>query len=192
MGKDEALDALYSALDNDPNPVIKALRDGCKSFVPGDGELRRPKLIIVGEAPGAQEDAVGAPFVGKSGRFLDELLIGIGLHREEVWITNVVKYRPPDNRTPDPLEVEAFLPYLRREVVLVGGAECSTIVGLGRVACSAIAGEAISVVSRAGSWKALQGGWRLYFSCHPSWGIRAPANRKRMIKDFDNLGRTML
>lgn len=192
MNRDENLERLYQDLENDPNPIIANLRQGAKQLVPGDGRLRRPRLILIGEAPGANEDDIGTPFIGKSGHLLNELLRVANLQREDVWITNVVKYRPPANRTPDNLEIEAFLPYLRKEVSLVAGASCSMLVGLGRVACCAVAGEAISVVQQSGSWVSLPSGFRLFVSCHPSWGLRNPGNRKKMIKDFDVLRKTML
>lgn len=191
MSNQADLDALYASLDDDPNPVIANLRQSAKQLVPGDGSLR-PRIILVGEAPGATEDATGTPFVGRSGRLLDELLGVAHLKREEVWITNVVKYRPAGNRTPDAAEVAAFLPYLRREVALVGGASCCMLVGLGRTACCAMSGETISVANRAGSWVLLKGGWRMFVSCHPSWGLRNPGNRGKMVRDFDVLRKTML
>jgi uracil-DNA glycosylase len=190
--KAEQLEQIYTDMENDPNPLLVGLRHSATRLVPGDGDLVHPKLVIVGEAPGAKEDAAGYPFVGPSGKLLAQLLATAGLDRREVWITNVVKYRPPNNRTPDPLEVEASLPYLRREVALVAGAGCSMLVGLGRTACCAMSGENISVVERAGSWCLLRGGWRMFISCHPSWGIRNPGNRRKMVKDFDKLRKTMI
>lgn len=185
------LDRIYSEMDNDPNPALANLRQSAKQLVPGDGAMR-PRIILIGEAPGASEDLAGVPFVGRSGKLLDELLGVARLSREEVWITNVVKYRPPNNRTPDHDEVAASLPYLRREVAEVAGAECSMLVGLGRTAVSAVAGEAISVVEKSGSWVLLKGGWRVFVSCHPSWGLRNPGNRRKMIQDFNVLRKTML
>ncbi len=83
--------------------------------VPGEGVLN-PQILFVGEAPGAQEDKLGRPFIGRSGRFLDGMIQGIGLRREETFITNVVKCRPPDNRDPRPDEVSACKAYLDRQI----------------------------------------------------------------------------
>lgn len=185
------LQAIYADMDDDPNPLLANLRQGAKQIVPGDGRLN-PRIIFVGEAPGASEDMAGLPFVGRSGKLLDELLGVAGLDRKEVWITNVVKYRPPNNRTPDAEEVAASLPYLRREVAQVAGGDCSMLVGLGRTAVCALAGESISVVEKSGSWVLLKGGWRMFVSCHPSWGLRNPGNRRKMIRDFNALRKTML
>ena len=192
MSKDEALESIYRDLDNDPNPLIANLRRGAKQLVPGDGELRHPRLILVGDAPGATDDRFGSPFSGNAGKLLDELLLVAHLDPDSVWTTNVLKYRPMNNRTPTPEEVAAFKPYLEREVALVAGAGCSMIVGLGRIACLALAGEGISVVQRSGSWEVLPNGFRLFISCHPLWGVRNPGNRRKMVQDFDRLRKTML
>lgn len=184
------LDGTYRYFDDNVPDAARELRDGATQFVPGDGSLN-PKLLVIGEAPGAQEDAKGSPFVGKSGRLLDQLLLLAGLFREEVWITNVVKYRPPGNRTPDPDEVEAFLPLLRREVALVAGDATRFAVGLGSTACRALTGESISVAKSHGSWVDLKAGWKLFVSYHPAAGLRSVTVRAEMRIDFVKLGRLL-
>jgi DNA polymerase len=87
------------------------------------------QVVFIGEAPGKNEDLTGKPFVGQAGKFLDEMLEKIGLSRAEVYITNIVKYRPQDNRDPLPSEKVAFLPYLERELDII---EPKLIVTLGR------------------------------------------------------------
>jgi len=89
-----------------------------KNAVPGEGGARS-KIMFVGEAPGRSEDAQGRPFVGAAGKFLDELLSEIGVPREDVFITNVVKCRPPRNRAPKSLEVQACTPYLDRQMRII-------------------------------------------------------------------------
>src|SRR3954470_21821106 len=91
----------------------------CTNFVPGEGDPRA-EVVIVGEAPGATEDAEGRPFVGRAGRLLDEVLAAAGLRRDEVWITNVVKARPPGNRDPRAPEVAHHWPWLERELAAIG------------------------------------------------------------------------
>lgn len=166
-----------------------AFADLSARYVPGDGSLDAAKLIFVGEAPGATEERLGRPFVGKSGRFLSQLLRApLGVARAEIYITNVVKFRPPENRDPTPEEIEAGLRYLRREIALVGGESgCRTIVGLGRIACGALLGEATSVGRSHGSVLPLGGSWSLFVSYHPSWAIRSPANKAVMSGDFEKL-----
>lgn len=158
-------------------------------YVPGDGSLDAARLIFVGEAPGATEERLGRPFVGKSGRFLSRLLHApLGVTRAEIYITNVIKFRPPANRDPTPEEIEAGLRYLRREIALVGGESgCRTIVGLGRIACGALLGEAISVGRSHGSVLPLGASWNLFVSYHPSWAIRSPASTAVMSGDFEKL-----
>jgi uracil-DNA glycosylase family 4 len=97
---------------------FSSLRSSGARFVPGEGS-RRPALMMVGEAPGAEEDRLGRPFVGRSGQVLDDLLASVQLHRSEIWITNVIKYRPPANRTPTDDEIEAAVPYLMAEIDLL-------------------------------------------------------------------------
>jgi DNA polymerase len=97
-------------------------------MVPGEGNPRA-SVVFVGEAPGATEDALGRPFVGRAGKLLDELLAEAGLVRSDVWITNVVKARPPGNRDPRAPEIAHWMPWLERELALIGP---SLVVPLGR------------------------------------------------------------
>lgn len=86
--------------------------------VPGAGNPNAD-IMFIGEAPGKKEDELGVPFVGSAGKFLDELLESIGLEREDIYIANTVKCRPPDNRDPRPEEIEACLPYLKQQIVII-------------------------------------------------------------------------
>ena len=99
-----------------------------KNPVPGEGNPDA-KLMLIGEAPGYQEDVKGRPFVGRAGKLLDSLLSGIGLVREEVYISNIVKHRPPENRDPGEDEIEACSPYLERQIRII---KPEIIVTLGR------------------------------------------------------------
>ncbi len=89
-----------------------------KNPVPGEGPLQ-PKVMFIGEAPGFNEDLQGKPFVGRGGEILDEMLRLIGLKREEVFVGNILKCRPPNNRDPEPLEIKACTPYLDRQIALI-------------------------------------------------------------------------
>lgn len=100
----------------------------CTNPVPGEGNPDAT-ILFIGEAPGAQEDKLGRPFVGASGKFLGEMLAGIGLRREDVFITNIVKFRPPDNRDPKPDEIKACLPILAEQINVI---EPRLVVFLGR------------------------------------------------------------
>lgn len=105
-----------------------SLRQGCIQAVPGDGNPDSP-IVFIGEAPGRVEDEQGIPFVGPAGKVLDKLLASIGWQRSDIYITNVVKCRPPENRDPLPLEVEEHKQFLQRELELI---KPNLIVLLGR------------------------------------------------------------
>jgi uracil-DNA glycosylase family 4 len=121
------------------------LCEGRTQVVPGKGP-RPAKLVIVGEAPGAEEDRVGAPFVGRAGALLDRALAAAGVARDQVFITNVVKCRPPDNRKPLPAERAACRPFLEGELETAGAA---VVVALGGTAAEALLGRPVKVASTA-------------------------------------------
>jgi len=104
------------------------LRKSATQAVPGDGSVLA-EILFVGEAPGKNEDLQGTPFVGAAGKFLEEMFRSIGLSREDVYITNIVKYRPPDNRDPHPEEIADCVPWLREQIILI---DPVVIVTLGR------------------------------------------------------------
>lgn len=108
--------------------VCQDLADQATNLVMGDGNLNA-KIVFIGEAPGKNEDLQGKPFVGASGKFLDEMLEKAGLKRDDVYITNIVKYRPPNNRDPISSEKEVFWPYLLRQLEIINP---KIIVTLGR------------------------------------------------------------
>ena len=110
------LDAIAQSIADDG--VCPELRDGATQLVFGDGNPNA-ELVFIGEAPGKNEDEQGKPFVGAAGRFLDEMLAGISLARDDIYITNIVKYRPPNNRDPLPAEKKAFLPYLQAQLEVI-------------------------------------------------------------------------
>ena len=108
--------------------VCPALAQTATQLVFGDGNAAAD-IVFIGEAPGKNEDLTGKPFVGAAGKFLDEMLAGVGLSRKDVYITNIVKYRPPDNRDPLPEEKKAFLPYLQAQLEII---QPKLVVTLGR------------------------------------------------------------
>lgn len=108
--------------------VCPALAQTATQLVFGDGNAAAD-IVFIGEAPGKNEDLTGKPFVGAAGKFLDEMLAGVGLSRKYVYITNIVKYRPPDNRDPLPEEKKAFLPYLQAQLEII---QPKLVVTLGR------------------------------------------------------------
>lgn len=110
---------------------------------------KEAKVMFIGEGPGADEDAQGEPFVGKAGKLMNQALKGLGIERNEIYIANVVKCRPPMNRNPEPDEVNSCLDYLRSQVMLV---KPEIIVLLGNVALKAILGNDYSITRSRGIW----------------------------------------
>jgi DNA polymerase len=130
------------------------------------------RLAVVGEAPGAQEDAEGRPFVGKAGQLLDTLLSEVGLSRSEVAVLNVLKCRPPGNRTPKPAEIERCRPWLTRQLALV---EPQLVISLGLTAAVWFLGRRITLGAVRGRVHEV-GRWSLVPTYHPSAAIRFGPN----------------
>lgn len=120
------LDALAQEIIT--NNVCPGLRDQATQLVMGSGSPTAD-IVFIGEAPGKKEDAEGLPFIGASGRFLDVMLASAGMDRGDVYITNIVKYRPPNNRDPLPAEKSEFLPYLIRQLEVISP---KVVITLGR------------------------------------------------------------
>jgi DNA polymerase len=139
--------------------------------------------MFVGEAPGRAEDAQGLPFVGPAGKLLDEMLESIGMARADVYITNVVKCRPPGNRDPLPLEVETCDPFLRGQIQLIKPA---IICELGRIAAGVMMERQIQI-TRIHGQKFLGGGYFNVPVFHPAAALRAPATMQLLREDFQNL-----
>jgi len=155
-------------------PVIDACRkcqlgSSRQSSVPGEGDPRAG-LVVVGEAPGATEDETGRPFVGRAGQLLTEILRAIGLAREEVFICNVLKCRPPLNRDPEPLEVSACSPYLHRQLELIGP---RVILAMGRPAAHALLGSNAALNELRGRVHRYRG-IPLIVTYHPAALLRNP------------------
>lgn len=153
-----------------------------KKAVPGEGTLFTP-LMLIGEAPGEQEDIQGRPFVGQAGKFLDALLKDIGLSREKVFITNVVKCRPPGNRDPFPEEIAACYPYLVAQIGLI----CPRIIcTLGRHALHTLINPSWSISQVHGSLIRKEG--ILYFpTFHPAAALYHNSMKEQLVEDFKHL-----
>ena len=154
------------------------LHRGRTRAVPGEG-APDAELMFIGEGPGAQEDRQGRPFVGPAGQFLEELLASIGLSRRQVYIANMVKCRPPQNRDPLPAEIGACSKYLNRQIELIDPA---LIVTLGRFSLARFfPGESIS---RARGRVRLKDGRRIYPIMHPAAALYRQEMRNSIIEDF--------
>ncbi len=146
--------------------------------VPGEGSSRA-EILFIGEGPGMHEDRQGRPFVGPAGQFLDELLLSVGLRRQDCFITNVVKCRPPGNRDPEPDEIAACAGYLDRQIALLNP---KLIVTLGRYSMAKFfAGETISRIH--GKLRTVKG--RLVLPMyHPAAALHQNSLRQTILEDF--------
>jgi len=154
-------------------------------LVPGEGPADAA-IVIVGEAPGAREDAAGRPFVGAAGKILDTLLLEAGLARDEVFITNIVKGRPPDNRDPRAGEVAHHWPWLQAQLALI---EPQLLVPLGRHALKRFAPEA--KIGKVHGTVLEVDGRRLFPLYHPAAALHNPGLRATLVADAQALGRAL-
>lgn len=143
------------------------------------------RLMFVGEGPGADEDARGEPFVGRAGQLLTAMIRAMRLRREDVYIANIVKCRPPGNRDPEPDEAAACMPYLRRQIELV---DPEAIVLLGRIAARFLLGTTAAISSYRGVWKQFEGRDVLP-TFHPAYLLRNPAAKAQAWADLRKLRR---
>lgn len=148
----------------------------------GKGSLS-PTVLFVGEAPGEQEDREGAPFVGPAGKLLDLYLEFIGLEKEDYYIANILKCRPPHNRDPLPEEEEACIPYLREQLKLL---QPKILVCLGRISAKRIISPDFRITKQRGIWYDL-GGLRVMATYHPSALLRDPAKKEEALADFKKI-----
>ncbi len=158
-----------------------------KKTVPGVGDTRA-EWLFVGEAPGAEEDAKGEPFVGQAGRLLDNMLAALGMNRgRSVYIANVLKCRPPGNRTPEPGEVDACRPYLDRQIALI---EPKVIVALGKSAATTLLGIDATIASLRGRVHRY-GGLPLVVTYHPAYLLRNLPDKAKAWEDLLLARRTL-
>lgn len=154
-----------------------------RTHVVVDDGNRKSRIMLVGEGPGEQEDRQGIPFVGPAGKLLNRMLAAIELTRDDLYICNVVKCRPPKNRTPYPEEMEACLPYLREQFVLT---QPCIIVCLGATAAKALISPQIRITRERGIWTEKQGVWMLP-TYHPAALLRDAAKKAEAWADMQAL-----
>ncbi len=156
------------------------LRAGCTQTVFGVGD-EQADWLFVGEGPGADEDARGEPFVGQAGKLLDNMLLAIKLKRgNRVYIANIVKCRPPGNRTPEADEIAACMPYLQRQVALI---RPKIIVALGKTAATALLGREATLASLRGKLHDFAG-IPLIITYHPAYLLRTPLDKAKAWQDL--------
>jgi uracil-DNA glycosylase len=162
------------------------LHEGTKNGVPGEGNPNA-EIVFVGEGPGYHEDNQGRPFVGPAGKLLNEMLDRAGLARNDVFITNVVKHRPPGNRDPLPDEIAACGLYLERQIAEI---KPILIVTLGRFSMATFFGPQARITQMHGRLRP----WRdiaAYACFHPAAALRQPKYREGLEEDFDKLPRAL-
>jgi len=152
---------------------------GRKQLVFGAGHPRA-RLLFVGEGPGAEEDLQGLPFVGPAGQLLTKMIGAMGLKREDVYICNVVKCRPPGNRNPEPDEIAACEPFLRAQLKAIGP---EVVVALGKFAAQTLLQDATPITRLRGQWRTYQG-MKLMPTFHPAYLLRNPAEKKPCWEDL--------
>ena len=153
------------------------LKENASNLVFSDGNPNA-KVMIIGEGPGANEDKEGFPFVGRAGQLLDKMLNAINLSRRNVYITNVVNYRPPENRKPTEKEVERYLPYLKKHIEII---KPKIILLLGSTAMNAILKNADVISKMRGKWIEIEINKFKVFSIvsfHPAYLLRQPDQKK--------------
>lgn len=156
------------------------LRAGCTQTVFGVGD-GQAEWLFIGEGPGADEDAQGEPFVGQAGKLLDNMLLAINLRRgKNVYIANIVKCRPPNNRAPEADEIETCLPYLKRQIELI---KPRLIVALGKTASTALLGKDAPLSSLRGKLHDF-GGIPLVVTYHPAYLLRSPPEKAKAWQDL--------
>ena len=160
-----------------------ALKRTATNTVFGEGPAGA-RLMIIGEAPGADEDRQGRPFVGPSGRLLERMLAAIGLAREEVYIANTVYWRPPGNRTPSAEEVEACRPFIDRQIALVAP---EVLMLAGGAAAKTLLGVTEGIMRLRGHWRvfaAPEGPIDVMPTFHPAFLLRSPARKREAWRDL--------
>lgn len=168
-----------------------ALRHTATNLVFGDGNPKA-RVMLIGEAPGAEEDAQGLPFVGQSGQLLDKAFAAIGLTRSTFYITNIIPWRPPGNRQPTPAEVEACLPFVRRHIDLIAP---DFLILVGGTATKALLGGRDGLMRLRGSWKDYTSeagkAMKMIAIFHPAYLLRSPNQKREMWSDLITIKHTL-
>lgn len=159
------------------------LAGGRQQIVFGEGN-EAARLMLIGEGPGADEDRLGRPFVGAAGQLLDRILAAVDITREEVYIANVVKCRPPGNRVPSPAEAAACLPWLFQQVETLRPA---IIVLLGASAFKYLIGGTSGITAARGNWLTTKSGIAVMPTYHPAALLRNPGWKKPVWEDFQKV-----
>ena len=186
-----ALENLKKKIKNISNCNLK---ESAKQIVFSDGN-QNSHLMIVGEGPGQKEDEIGKPFVGDAGKLLDKMLKAINIERKNIYITNVVNYRPPNNRKPEPAEITRYSEFLREHISIINP---KILILMGSTAMESLFGNKIKISKERGVWKELIINQKTYLTMitfHPAYLLRQSDQKKfswldlkEMRKKIDKLG----
>ena len=186
--KSKSLDLLKKSIINQKNCDLKK---HAQNIVFSDGNPKS-KIMLIGEAPGANEDQEGLPFVGRAGQLLDKMLSAINLDRKKVYISNIINYRPPENRRPTEIEIKRYIPFISKHIEIINP---KILVLLGSTAMNALISDAIVISKMRGKWIEKQFGsckTSVIITFHPAFLMRQPAQKKlawidlKMIRDKKN------
>jgi uracil-DNA glycosylase len=167
------------------------LKQNSTNIVFSDGSPNS-KIMIVGEGPGANEDLEGVPFIGKTGELLDKMLLSINLDRDNVYITNVVNYRPPENRNPTAEEIARYLPYLTKHIEII---DPKILILLGSSALNAVIGDEQKISEMRGKWinkKIGQCSTSVIVTFHPAFLMRQPDQKAMSWMDLKMIRKKIL
>ena len=162
------------------------LKSNAKNLVFNDGNINSP-IMIVGEGPGQKEDETGKPFMGDAGQLLNKMLKAIKIEREKVYITNVVNYRPPNNRKPEPLEINRYSNYLREHICIINP---EILILMGSTAMESLFGSKIKISKERGSWKEVIINNKTFLTMitfHPAYLLRQADQKKYSWADLKEI-----
>ena len=172
--KTRSLELLKKSINNIKNCNLKK---NAQNIVFSDGNPKS-KIMLIGEAPGANEDQEGFPFVGRAGILLDKMLAAINLDRQKVYITNIINYRPPENRKPTDEEIKRYLPFISKHIEIINP---KIVVLLGSTAMNALIGNDVVISKMRGKWIEKKFGnckTSVIITFHPAFLMRQPAQKK--------------
>ena len=179
--------SLLTKLKNDLQNIKNCeLKESAKNLVFSDGNLNS-KIMIVGEGPGQKEDEIGKPFVGDAGLLLNKMLKAININREDIYITNVVNYRPPNNRKPEPAEITRYSEYLRKHISIINP---KILILMGSTAMESLFGSKIKISKERGNWKEVIINNKSYLTMitfHPAYLLRQPEQKKYSWTDLKEI-----
>jgi len=183
VSKKELLKILKEKISNIENCELKS---NAKKLVFSDGNSNST-IMIIGEGPGQKEDEIGKPFVGEAGMLLNKMLKAINIIKDKVYITNVVNYRPPNNRKPEPAEITRYSNYLREHISII---DPKILILMGSTAMESLCGSKIKISKERGKWKEVIINQKTYLTMitfHPAYLLRQPDQKKYSWKDLKEI-----